>query len=416
MLGANGERSWCRVRHVVPVRQITRAGRSGLKGDPVKLTGNTRRHRWVAVLTTSAVLATAGTAVADQVLGDSDIVEANVQNSPQVVTLAPGASTTVEVGGQIKSTGSTHVSFPVTLAVTLGNPSGHTSMLSDPSPTSGDVTAYGQNLVAEVLVTAPAAGDLVCGETNTFNGSVIFTAMTDASAFSGSNNTGSAPIQLKVEGPACDDPGNSAPEVTLTLDRNVEDSACTVDASAAWTDADEGDTHSVTFDWGDSTDDTVVDPATSPTDRSHTYDSAGTYTVIATVSDGTDSGFDQGDFTAYNTPSAVLQPINLDASSVFKIKSTIPVKITVTGCDGEDVDDLAPTITLRKFTGDVLGDDLEAVTSTSAADSGNTMRWSADGLQYIYNMATKNRTAGTYQVSVSDGSFAEDVVATFGLR
>ncbi len=46
------------------------------------------------------------------------------------------------------------------------------------------------------------------------------------------------------------------------------------------------------IDWGDGTDDTTVDPATSPFTASHTFTAAGTWTVQACVTDDVDQGCD----------------------------------------------------------------------------------------------------------------------------
>jgi hypothetical protein len=57
----------------------------------------------------------------------------------------------------------------------------------------------------------------------------------------------------------------------------------------------------------------------------------------------------------------------------------------------------------------------EAITSTSGADSGTTMRSDGAG-QYIYNLATKSLSdaTATYQITIT-GPFA-DVTALFGTK
>ncbi|MGH7805110.1 MAG: PxKF domain-containing protein [Candidatus Binatia bacterium] len=106
-----------------------------------------------------------------------------------------------------------------------------------------------------------------------------------------------------------------------------------------------------------------------------------------------------GECTAGAIPwSGVLQPINQDGSSIFKLGSTIPVKFRLTGeCANVSLD---AKIYLAKLSSGIAGDEVEA-TSTSAADTGNTFRWSED--QYIYNLATKTRTAGTWQIRIDLG-------------
>ena len=51
------------------------------------------------------------------------------------------------------------------------------------------------------------------------------------------------------------------------------------------TDRDADDTHTATIAWGDGTSETVVDPASSPLTRTHTYAAAGRYTATVTVTD-----------------------------------------------------------------------------------------------------------------------------------
>ena len=96
--------------------------------------------------------------------------------------------------------------------------------------------------------------------------------------------------------------------------------------------------------------------------------------------------------------SGVLQPINQDGSSIFKLGSTIPVKFRLTNeCANVS---LVAKIYLRKIDNGIEGTQLEA-TSTSAADTGNTFRWS-DG-QFIFNLATKPLSAGTWKITIDLG-------------
>jgi uncharacterized delta-60 repeat protein len=118
-----------------------------------------------------------------------------------------------------------------------------------------------------------------------------------------------------------------------------------------------------------------------------------------------------GDVTITPTPTAtsvptcpwsgIRQPINSDGSSIFKLGSTIPTKLQLTGsCSSQT----SATITLyvAKITNDIVGTVMEAV-STSAADSGNTFRYDASSAQYIFNLGTKSLTTGTYQLSIYYG-------------
>jgi hypothetical protein len=212
---------------------------------------------------------------------------------------------------------------------------------------------------------------------------------------------------------------NVAPSVgPVTVTRT---SACSVSINAPFTDPGTADTHAAAISWGD-TGTTAVDPATAAVAGTHTYGANGTYTIGVSVTDD-DGGNDTAGatFATQNTPSAILQPINSTGTrSVFKLGSTIPVKITVTGCDGAAVSTLSPTVALFKLdpTPDGMGNETPV---DVVATNGLQMRWS--DTQYVYNLSTKLSqhtgaalTAGTYKVTVSDSSFPGPVSAQFDLR
>ncbi|MEU8224876.1 PxKF domain-containing protein [Kribbella sp. NPDC048915] len=197
--------------------------------------------------------------------------------------------------------------------------------------------------------------------------------------------------------------------------------ACAVSVNGSFTDPGTDDTHSAAIAWGDGST-TTVDPASAAVTGSHTYTADGTYTVVLTVTDD-DGGEDAGSasFTTQHTASALLQPINAGGrQSVFKLGSTIPVKITVTGCDGAAVTTLTPTVSLAKV--DSTADaQVNETTVDVAATNGQQMRWS--DTQYIYNLSTKLSqqtggalTAGSYKVTVSDSSFTAPVSAQVDLK
>ena len=96
--------------------------------------------------------------------------------------------------------------------------------------------------------------------------------------------------------------------------------------------------------------------------------------------------------------SDVLQPINADDSSIFKLGSTIPVKFKLTGaCAG--ITNLIAKIYVAKFDNGIEGTVVEA-TSTAVADSGNTFRYDPTSDQYIFNLATKSLSQGTWQIRI----------------
>jgi len=96
--------------------------------------------------------------------------------------------------------------------------------------------------------------------------------------------------------------------------------------------------------------------------------------------------------------SGVLDPINQDGSSIFKLNSTIPVKFNLVGDCANDI--ITAHIYVTKITNNVLGDEMEAV-STSAADTGNTFRKAGSG--WIFNLATKGLSTGTWQIRIDLG-------------
>ncbi len=100
--------------------------------------------------------------------------------------------------------------------------------------------------------------------------------------------------------------------------------------------------------------------------------------------------------------SGVLQPINSDGTSIFKLGRTVPVKFQlVDGCTG--LTGVTARLFLAKLTNDVLGTEIEA-TSTAAADTGNTFR-EAGNDQYIFNLSTTNLSKGTWilRIDLGDG-------------
>lgn len=112
--------------------------------------------------------------------------------------------------------------------------------------------------------------------------------------------------------------------------------------------------------------------------------------------------------------SGVLQPINADNTSIFKLGNTIPVKFQLTGaCSGDG--GLVARIFLAQISNSVIGTELEA-SSTSAADSGNTFRYDAGADQYIFNLATKPLAVGTWQIRIDLGDGVLDRVVEVSLR
>jgi hypothetical protein len=97
--------------------------------------------------------------------------------------------------------------------------------------------------------------------------------------------------------------------------------------------------------------------------------------------------------------SGFLQPINTDGSSIFKLGSTVPVKFQLKDVQGSFVTNAVAKIYVAKISNNVIGSEIEAV-STAAATSGNTFRYESSTNQYIFNLSTKNLSAGTWQIRI----------------
>ena len=96
----------------------------------------------------------------------------------------------------------------------------------------------------------------------------------------------------------------------------------------------------------------------------------------------------------------ILPPIKADGSSVFKLGRTIPVKFQLRDDQGNFVTDAVANIFLQKFdNGDPEGDPMEG-DSTSAASTGTEFRYDFTSNQYIFNLATKLLSTGTWQIRI----------------
>jgi hypothetical protein len=194
-----------------------------------------------------------------------------------------------------------------------------------------------------------------------------------------------------------------------------------VTLTVTFTDPATADTHVADVDWdNDGTYDQQIDPYTSGSGIAHTYASAGSHTAKVRITDD-DGGVDTESASVtvdYNT-TGILQPINPGPpNSVFKYKSTIPVKIQITNCDGSFPSGLAPTVSVWLTSSSPPPAGTEEAASTVPPTSGNTMRFTgAPDSQYIYNLATKGLSdpSATYnlRITIQPGQY---VTASFGLK
>jgi hypothetical protein len=96
-----------------------------------------------------------------------------------------------------------------------------------------------------------------------------------------------------------------------------------------------------------------------------------------------------------------------DPVRAFKLKSTVPVKMTLTSCDGQPLTTGVHTIQVIKFSNATTSDPPIDATPTDAATTGNEFRLtdSATG-EWHFNLSTKSLTMGVWQIkaTLSDGS------------
>jgi hypothetical protein len=120
-----------------------------------------------------------------------------------------------------------------------------------------------------------------------------------------------------------------------------------------------------------------------------------------------DVGF--GTCTGPNPGGVILQPINADGSSVFKVGRTVPVKFTVCDASGNPISD--PMKVFGNSTGSItlLGavrGTINGVNETGTNDIPDVAFRYSDGI-WIFNMATSNLQAPatyTFQINLASGS------------
>jgi hypothetical protein len=117
-------------------------------------------------------------------------------------------------------------------------------------------------------------------------------------------------------------------------------------------------------------------------------------------------------FTVNVTAKYPWSGILLPSGKTVKLGSTVPVRAQLTG-DSAVITDMSITIAVFKVTNNVASETPATLVSSSAADSGNTLRYDPSGNQYIFNLGTKGLSEGTYRIvlTMPDGTLsAGDIV------
>lgn len=94
---------------------------------------------------------------------------------------------------------------------------------------------------------------------------------------------------------------------------------------------------------------------------------------------------------------AILEPINADGSSIFKLGSTVPIKFQLQDASGNIITSIPAEVRVAKISNGILGTEMEAV-STSQADTGSAFRVQAN--QYVYNWGTSGLSEGTWAIKI----------------
>lgn len=115
--------------------------------------------------------------------------------------------------------------------------------------------------------------------------------------------------------------------------------------------------------------------------------------------------------------SGLLQPVNADGSSRFKLGSTVPVKFQLLDANGVPQNDGSGTYTIKltKLDSTPSGDVNETAV-TSSGDTGTAFRWDATGPQYIYNLSTKALSEGTFKVVVLNAAGSTVTQGQFDIK
>jgi len=104
---------------------------------------------------------------------------------------------------------------------------------------------------------------------------------------------------------------------------------------------------------------------------------------------------------------AVLQPINSDGSSVFKQGSTVPVKFRVCDANGNSIGTPGVVVSfkmVKKVKPPLIDKVNEPVSTAKPFDA---FRWDPTSQQWIFNLSTRNLTAGWvyyYEIKLNDGT------------
>jgi hypothetical protein len=120
-------------------------------------------------------------------------------------------------------------------------------------------------------------------------------------------------------------------------------------------------------------------------------------TLVVTDSHGAASTDDMVVNVVYSHTN-VLQPVNVDGSSVFKLGRTVPVKFKLTGASA-GISDLAAGFSAAYLGASSTGD-VNEPEEVAEGSTGSLFRYDAGSDQYIFNWKTKDLAAGLYELRI----------------
>jgi hypothetical protein len=121
------------------------------------------------------------------------------------------------------------------------------------------------------------------------------------------------------------------------------------------------------------------------------------FSVNATDNSGNQASKTAAYNVVYNF-SGILPPVK-DNKKGFNLGSTIPVKFQLWGANGNGIPSATARIYLGNITDGSSGTERNG-TSSGKSNQGNLFRYDAKANQYIFDLATKTLTAGTWQIRI----------------
>lgn len=383
-----------------------------------------RFTRALVVAATASLVMAATAFAADGVLNDQDFATPGNQNTIEAAAQTRGTQFLVNGSLRLEYAGNQlHLAGGSTVVLELD------SAASSSGVSAGDLTFNVPSTWADGSFVDPVAPSSISYTPGAAEADGTHTLTVQFKCKSGCVDTGPGNTQTLNTANArvfvsyilsTSSPTNSAPEITSAAFA-ASSIGCRVSStlSVSFTDADEGDTHTATVDWGDGSALENLGTVASPFSANHTYTSPGSYTATVTVNDGTDSDSATANITVNQTytvgfekPLVGSAPAEL-IGNTFKNGRVVPVKATIyddcalTAIDGTS--GVTPTVKLTKsaLSGSTGTDAVEEY-ADAGQSSGNTssMRWSDDGF-WIYNLDSKAlgmKTGESYRLNIFIGA------------